>query len=243
MNILRPENFRGRPVIAGLSTRAGVPPDKPLGMNLSYNVGDNPDAVRRNRDAFFGALGIVEHELAIPGQVHGNTILKVDHPGHYPDCDGLITACNRLFLCITIADCIPVLFFDPRSMSVGAVHSGWKGTVAAIAQAGIREMTAQFGASAEDILAYVGPGAGACCYEVGEEVARKFDERFVRRGSPPIVDLKGSIVDQMLKAGCKRENIEVSPACTVHEPEYHSFRRDGSSSGRMMACIGLFRPN
>ncbi len=241
MIVLRPEIFRDHGVIAALSTRGGTTRDDPIRMNLSFNVGDNPEMVRNNRALFFGSLGVGEEELAVPGQIHGTTVLTVDHAGHFPDTDGLITSHARLFLCITFADCVPILLFDPVSNSVGALHSGWRGTVSSISSTGIREMARQFGADAANVLAYIGPGAGPCCYEVGEEVAKKFDSRFVRRGEAITADLKGSIVDQLLHSGCRRENIEVSPACTVHQPEFHSYRRDGGRSGRMMACIGLFR--
>jgi len=241
MTVLRPRIFPKNEVLAALSVRDGSLPEDPFGMNLSFNVGDNPETVRRNRASFFGGLGINEDELAIPRQVHGTTIRRIDRPGSYPNTDGLITASTGIFLCVTFADCVPILLFDPEKKCIGAVHAGWRGAAGEIVALGIRALAQDFDTKPRDVLAYVGPAAGACCYEIGDEVARRFDERFVHRDSGTTVDLKGVLVDQLLNEGCMRGNIETSSACTIHELQYHSYRRDGPKSGRMMACIALLR--
>jgi hypothetical protein len=89
--------------------------------------------------------------------------------------------------------------------------------------------------------AFIGPAAGGCCYEIGEEVARRLDSRFVLRdGSRLRADLKGANAAQLEEAGIPVGNIEVHPGCTIMEPEvFHSYRRDGKRSGRMMAVIGI----
>ncbi len=239
MSIVRPALFRDPGVLVALSTREGPGPDTPRRMNLSFNVGDDAEQVRANRSLFFGTLGIREDELAVPRQVHGTNIVRVDAPGPVPDTDGLITSRNRIFLCISFADCIPILLFDPMTRTIGALHSGWRGTAGRIAEVGVRRMEEEFGVKADNLLAYIGPGAGACCYEVGEEVAGRLEARFVRHEPKLAADLRGAIVAQLIDAGCCPENVEASPACTIHDLRFHSFRRDGDLSGRMIACIGL----
>jgi copper oxidase (laccase) domain-containing protein len=91
------------------------------------------------------------------------------------------------------------------------------------------------------MTAYLGPCAGACCYEVGGDVAARFDERHVRRSHGKwFADLRAANLAQLLAAGIREEAIEVSTGCTIHDvTTFHSFRRDGSKSGRMLGVIGL----
>lgn len=239
MIVLRPALFPQGKVLAALSTRGEPGEAGAMGMNLSFNVGDEVSAVRRNRGVFFGGLGIAEDELAIPRQVHGDSVLHVTRAGEYLETDGLITSNPRVFLCITFADCLPLLLYDPVKHNVAALHAGWRGTALNIVGSGIKKMQQAFGSNPDDLLVYLGPGAGPCCYEIGEDVARRFDPQFVRRGDKLTVDLKGALISQLLTAGCRKERLEVSASCTIHELQYHSFRRDGRQAGRMMACIGL----
>ncbi len=113
-SIIRPFAFgQSAGITAGLSTRDGGPEGSPFGMNLSFNVGDNADLVTQNRARFFGALGIGMDELAFMQQVHGGTVTRVDTSGVYPACDGMITDQSRLFLCVTVADCVPIFMCGP----------------------------------------------------------------------------------------------------------------------------------
>lgn len=226
--------------VAAFSTRKGGGAF-PFGMNLSFKVGDDEEAVRANRELFFGSLGVGLHELAIPVQIHGAGIRRAAASGLYPDIDGLITDTKRVFLCVSVADCVPILLFAPERGAVGAFHAGWRGTAARIASSGVERMKSEFGAEPSSMQAFIGPAAGGCCYEIGEEVARRLDSRFVLRdGSRLRADLKGANAAQLEEAGIPVGNIEVHPGCTIMEPEvFHSYRRDGKRSGRMMAVIGI----
>jgi polyphenol oxidase len=243
LRILRPIELNTSGLLAALSTRVGGPPDSPFGMNLSFNVGDDPANVRSNRDAFLKAIRIKEEELAIPRQVHSATVLRADNPGPYPECDGLVTDKPRVFLSVSTADCIPLLIFEKEKRIVAAIHSGWRGTVAAIAVQGVKKMVEEYGADPHSMSAYIGPAASICCYEVSSEVASQFDPRFVRKlDGKQRVDLKGTVLNQLLSVGIPPASIDVSPLCTISEPAlFHSFRRDGARSGRMMSVIGLIR--
>jgi purine-nucleoside/S-methyl-5'-thioadenosine phosphorylase / adenosine deaminase len=240
--VLNPDIFAAHSeIIAAMSTRKGGSSLDPFGMNLSYRVGDDPDRVRRNREQFFGSNNIPLAALAIPGQIHGNNIQVVDAPGEYPDRDALITASREVYLCVTVADCVPILLYEPVARVIGAVHAGWRGTARNILASTIARMESEFGAHGRDLLAYCGPAAGVCCYVVGEEVAARFDRQFVsRNGDGTVVDLKSANRHQLLEAGVRQENIEISSACTITDSaNFHSHRRDRERSGRMMAVIGL----
>ena len=95
-----------------------------------------------------------------------------------------------ILLSVRVADCLPILLVDPRWRAVAAVHAGWRGTLARIAEKTVGVMRQIFGSNPRDLRAAVGPGIRACCYEVGEEVLAAFCGRFVQgekyfRAPPP----------------------------------------------------------
>jgi len=225
-----------------MSTRYGGVSPAPLGMNLSFNVGDDPENVRRNRSLFFDAVGVVPERVVYAGQIHSDIVQEAQSPGKLESCDALTTNQRDLYLAISVADCIPIFLYDPVGKCVAAVHSGWKGTEKGIVAKAIHEMTTRYGSKAGELYAVIGPGAGGCCYEVGEEVARKFPDEIVDRSGPgrPRLDLKRRNRDLLIESGVKSSSIETSADCTiVRMDRYHSFRRDGKVSGRMLGVIGL----
>ncbi len=113
----------------GMSTRLGGVGDGDFGMNLSFSVGDNEVNVKENRHRFLSSLGIGIEMLAIPRQVHGEVVRAVDGPGMFEQTDALITNSSNVALCVSIADCLPIFIFDPVTLSLAAVHSGWRGVV------------------------------------------------------------------------------------------------------------------
>jgi YfiH family protein len=92
--------------------------------------------------------------------------------------DGLITSTPGLLLGVKTADCFPVIVVDRTRKALGIFHAGWRGTVQRIVEKGIGEMRRQLGCQPENLLAVIGPGIGACCYEIGEEVENEFDSQF-----------------------------------------------------------------
>jgi purine-nucleoside/S-methyl-5'-thioadenosine phosphorylase / adenosine deaminase len=224
----------------GMSTRTGGVSPGPYGMNLSFKVGDVEANVRRNRELFFERMGVQPDRAVFAGQIHSANIVRVDSPGTYPDCDGLVTNLEKVFCCISVADCIPIFLFDPKEHVVAAVHAGWRGTAAGIASRAISVMGQEFHSKPHNIFAFVGPGAGPCCYEVGMEVASKFPREFTRTtGGKLTVDLKRVNSRQLMEAGLEEEHVETSTKCTICTSHLHSFRRDGPGSGRMMGIIGM----
>ncbi len=210
-------------------------------MNISYHVGDDERNVSRNRRIFLKALSVPEEALAIPQQQHTATVCVVNSPGRYDNCDALVTGVPGIFLSVSVADCTPIFLFDRKNNVVGCVHAGWRGTEQRIAENTLRTMVEQFNSNPADILAYIGPSANACCYEVGDDVAGKFDQRFiVRRGTRKYLDIKSANEDQLRTGGIPPSNIEKNTDCTICNPQlYHSYRRDRQRSGRMMGVIGI----
>ncbi|MCX6143139.1 MAG: peptidoglycan editing factor PgeF [Ignavibacteriales bacterium] len=224
-----------------MSTRVGGVSPEPLGMNLSYRVGDDPANVAENRKRFFEALGFMESGSAIPHQCHSSNIQIVSQPGEYDACDGLVTQTNDLPLIVSIADCLPVTIYDVAKAVLGLVHAGWRGTAQGIVAETVDLMVKQCGSSAGEMITYLGPSAGVCCYEVGREVAELFSlDQVEQRDDRLYLNLKKANCDQLLGAGVREENIEISPFCTICTPQlFHSHRRDRNKSGRMMATVSL----
>lgn len=239
---IRPAVFAGEAgLVAAVSTRQGGVSKDPLGMNLSFSVGDDEASVNENRRRFFSSLGIPVEGLAIPRQVHSATVARVGAPGAVAETDALVTNSPGVYLCVTIADCVPVLLHDPEHRAVAAVHAGWRGSAAGILSLALKLMRSAFGTRPGDLRAYIGPAAGGCCYEVGQDVAERFPEKYLadHRGSLRL-DLKAFNADTLREAGVPSSLIEVSPLCTITESHLlHSYRRDGPRSGRMMAVIGF----
>lgn len=241
-NVILQKIFYGYPELhSGVSTKIGSKRQTAFEMNLSYNVGDNPAIVDANREAFFSQLGISISELAIPHQVHSEEVRKVDHPGEYENCDALITNTSRVALVVTIADCVPIMLFDPIQKAIGIVHAGWRGTAKGIVKRAIEKMQVEFKTDTKNVIAFIGPSAGVCCYEVNEEVAVKFEKKTVNYNKTKIfIDLKKENALQLKQMGVAESKIEISTHCTICEQHlFHSFRRDGKRAGRMMAVICL----
>lgn len=231
-------------LLCALSTRLGGVSAGTFGMNLSFSVGDDPSAVQANRARFFAAAGVPENRVVFQRQVHGPTVRCVDAPGALDATDGVCTATPDLFLCVTIADCVPVFLYDPGIPAVGVVHAGWRGTVGEIARRGVEIMAETYGAVPSRMKAYIGPSAGVCCYAVGEEVWSRLPAScVVDEGGVRKADLKKANRDVLLTAGLVPDAVLVDPACTICGHElYHSHRRDAAASGRMMGVIGLRGP-
>jgi len=226
----------------GISTRQGGVGRDRYKLNLSFNVGDVLSNVRKNREIFFSKLDINQNQLAIPKQVHQDSVKRVFKPGVYKSCDALVTNEAGIFLVVTIADCLPILLYDPEIKSIGIVHAGWRGSMLRILEKTIRCMNIEFSSKTKNIITFIGPSVGVCCYEIGEEVARKFDSKYlIRRDNGNIhLDLKGFNKDILMLQGVSKQNIEISDYCTICNPNlFHSYRREGKKSGRMMAVIGL----
>src|SRR5215472_6871925 len=175
---------------------------------------------------------IDQTSMASLKQIHSDRVLTASRPGLAGEGDALV-ASPGVPVSIRTADCFPVLIVDKRTRAVSAVHAGWRGTAKEIVRKAVAAMREQFGAQPEDIYAVIGPGIGACCYEVGEDVAREFGR--TRAGHLDLLTLNRR---QLLLEGIPGEQIDAVGGCTYCEHElFHSYRRDKDQAGRMVSYI------
>jgi len=174
--------------------------------------------------------------LATLKQVHSAKCVSAEgRSGVLDRGDALLENTPGAVVAVKTADCLPILLVDECNRAVAAVHAGWRGTVAQIAEAAVSAMRDRFGTSPGDLHAAIGPGIGNCCYEVGPEVAAQFGGQ--GRGH---VDLAGANVRQLIAAGVTPERIYASNLCTMCRPgEFHSYRRDREAAGRLHSFAGV----
>lgn len=242
MFIIKPYIFNRFPeIISAVSTKVGLSREAPFCFNLSENVGDDKTIVSENRKIFFELLGLDSKQVVYQNQIHSDIITVVEKGENCGESDALITSNQNLTLIVTIADCVPILLYDPIKKLVGAVHSGWKGTANKILLKTINKLQEQFGSSPEDLVAYIGPSISPANYEVGIEVADQFDKKYVmQRNEKLFLDVSNSNYDMLIECGVKKQNIQKSELCTFEMKNlFHSYRRDGNLSGRSFAVICL----
>ena len=179
-------------------------------------------------------------DLAIPEQVHSTVVEFARFPGRHPAADGLVTTNSNILLTLKVADCVPVYLYESRKNMIGLVHSGWRGTVGKIVPNAIQLMQKN-GAETGEIRCFLGPAIGICCYEVGVEVAHKFDDeaKMKLEDRKWKVGLHDQISLQLASSGISEENIQTSDMCTYESRDCHSYRRDGDNVGRMFAFMEL----
>jgi len=185
--------------------------------------------------------------LATLRQIHSDKVLVADHAGLIGEGDALISSLPGLTLAIRTADCLPVLIADARNQTVAAVHAGWRGVIREVAPKAIETMARQFGSRPEDLTVVLGPSIGACCFEVGPEVAIQFTRLFPERQDLSVrtkIDLTEAIVRQLRRIGVPSGQIASSQLCTYCESRaFHSYRRDGEAAGRMISAIRVRETN
>jgi len=211
------------------TTRVGGVSEGPYAsLNLGRKSGDIPARVDENRRIACEAIGADVEKLALNYQVHSTRVLRAMAAQRGEQADGLWTDEPGLPILAMAADCLPIAIVrdDTSKPAVAVLHAGWRGLLDGIVAAG----TETLGGGA--VAAAIGPGIGPCCYEVGEEVAAPFRERFgndVVRESR--LDLWTSAERALRAAGVER--IDRFDRCTACEPEtFFSHRRDAGRTGR-----------
>lgn len=248
--LLRFQNLTSLPhVVHGVtSRRGGVSEGAFSTLNLSLSVGDRGEAVLENRRRVAAAFDRDESSMVTTWQIHGADAVLVEEVGDLgartPRADVLATRRQDVLLMQRFADCVPVLLASARAPAVAIAHAGWRGTLVGAAASAVQMLSEQCGAAPRDLFAAIGPSIGACCYEVGEEVAGRFDEfgpGVVQRRAPrPFLDLWEANRQVLIRAGVPEAQIEVSEVCTRCRADiYFSHRAMGFPAGRFGAVIGL----
>lgn len=231
-------------VTAAQSTRLGGHSQKPYdSLNLGKSTADDPGTVAKNRETFFGSLGIAQEQLVMSKQVHGNKVLVADRAGIHEGYDASVTNVPGVFLAVSVADCTPILIHDEKHHAVAAIHAGWRGTVGGIVKEALSLMQEHYGTQGKDCKAFIGACISYRNFEVGEEVAQHFtadQKSFDSNRNKYFVDLKKANAQQLMDFGLPKQNIEVSEFCTVaHNERFFSHRLEKGITGRMMAVIGI----
>lgn len=228
-------------------------------FNCSPFCGGKEADVRYNQALLRGELPQSFVEFVIPRQVHGTKIALIDNAflslsmeeqqAELDGVDALITAKPGFCICVSTADCVPLLIYDRKNQVVAAVHSGWRGTVDGITTKTLERMKEQFGTSGRDLSVIIGPCISLESFEVGEEVYAAFEEKGFDMSAISIwkpekkkyhIDLTAAITEQLCAFGVYEEYIECADICTfIRHEEFFSARRLGINSGRMLSGIML----
>ena len=226
-------------------------------LNLGFHVGDNQQTVIKNRRHLASALGICLNYFTFAKQVHkgGVKIITEELRGAgsvvqgkaIDESDALVSHVPNICLVVLIADCVPLLFYDPIKNVAGVAHAGWRGTLWQIAKNTIRVFQEGFGSLPGDIIVGIGPSIGPCCYEVGPEVIAQVEEAFyskeiyidrVTKQGKGFFDLWEANKAQLISAGIPERNIEVAKICThCRHDSFFSHRFQKGRTGRFGAGI------
>ena len=200
-----------------------------------------PTNGEHGRRAFAKNVGFDSRNLIVPTQTHSTNVNFFSSAGSIQNYDGVFTKKESKVCSIQVADCMPIYFAHSSEKVFGLVHAGWRGLVN-----GILDRSAilikEEGYHLSDFEIIIGPSIQNCCFEVGDDIINKFKIQFVT----PIhntgkyrVDLQMHALNDMQNIGFEKNNISISTDCTYCETEkYHSYRRDGENSGRMIGLIG-----
>ena len=237
----------------GFSTRTGGVSDGIFAtLNLGMKRGDERARVIENWNRFLDSAGIKNRSFVCGKQVHGSKVhiatasdLRPAYgKGFMNECDGYVTNLSDVPLAIFTADCVPLLLEDKVSHVAGAVHCGWRSTVADIEKNAI-DAFISLGSNPADIHAAIGPAIDRCCFEVGGEVidavrsliGQDASGYYTERGDKFMLDLRGVVCHRLIALGLDPKNIEKVGDCTMCNPQtYYSHRYSNGSRGSL-ACV------
>lgn len=243
-----------------ITTRSGGVSEGPYAsLNLGLHSGDESERVLQNRDILAVRLGVSRDRIITPRQIHADGIALLDttyfslsneaQAKQLSEADALITDRRGLYVAVSTADCVPLLFYAPDRAVVAAAHAGWRGTVKNIAGKTVRRMAEAYGCDPSQIRAGIGPSIGPDAFEVGEEVVEAFrlagaDLLRIAFRHPLTgrshINLWEANRRQLLRAGLFPSHIEVAGLCTfTHSDRFFSARRLGLACGRMWSGICL----
>lgn len=249
--------INGEPGLKMLFTtrRGGASNGRYESLNMGYSTLDDKKLIYENRAIVLNEFNLGIDRMVSSDQIHGIKVVEVtDFKKDYGECDGLFTVEKNTVLCMYFADCTPLFFWDAKKRAGGLVHAGWRGTCNGIGRESINFMAEKYGSRPEDITVIIGPSIGHCCFEVGTEVAREFEEKLDKKitsgnitlksktskESAPkyLINLKKINYNILTNCGISPDNILTHEICTCCRRElFFSYRRDNRDTGRM---AGLF---
>jgi YfiH family protein len=245
-------------VTAFSTTRnGGVSKGDYASMNCTPYTGDDIEAVQRNQQLLCTALHIEKEQLIIPYQTHSVNALVIDKEflqqnaekrnEQLQNIDALITQEKGVCLCVSTADCTPILLYDKKQQVIAAIHAGWRGSVNYIVRKTLEQMNRLYNTQGEDIFAAIGPCIGFDAFEVGDEVYDAFKQNdfpmeYISGWKPEThkwhIDLQMANSVQLIDFGVPTEQIDICDICTfTHYEKFFSARRLGIKSGRILSGI------
>jgi purine-nucleoside/S-methyl-5'-thioadenosine phosphorylase / adenosine deaminase len=259
---LRAFPFSSEQVTAVVTTRHGGVSGGVYGsLNLGGHVGDDPEAVAENRRRLAAALGV--DRLTIADQRHTDRVAIVttglagrghdgtaDSVAAFPATDAMITMVPGAALAILVADCAPVVLYDPVRRAAGVAHSGRAGTLRGVVPKTVGAMAAAFGTVPADLLIGIGPAIGAASYEIGQAEASQVTAVFGAAGTELLTpgrpghatfDLTGAIRRQLRTAGVSPGNVHDLAIDTRTATDDFFSDRAARPCGRF-AAVALLRP-
>ena len=224
----------------------------PYHFSLALHTGEDIVSIQKNRKKIKEHFKNRNLHFIVANQTHGVNIKIIDDvstqgwdslDSAVKDCDALISNRPNVILTVLTADCVPILLFDPKQKIVAIIHAGWRGTKSKILKRTIKKMSQNFDSEPNNIIAGIAPAIGRCCYEVDHDVAKYFTHianAFSQKNNKYMLDLPYINKMQLLEAGVKEENIEMSNICTAcNVDDFFSYRKEQGCSGRFMSMIGL----
>ncbi len=244
------ETFPHSVTQAVFTRRGGVSPAPWNSLNVGGLVGDDIAHVKENRIRSFHALGRNPASIFDVWLVHSTDVICTREPRDLNEppiqADAILTDNPAVTLYMRYADCVPLMFHDPKKGVIGIAHAGWMGTVKCMAKVAVEKMRSQYACKPENIIAAIGPSIGVDHYEIGPDVITRVQDAFGEdaerllesRGGRIYLDLWMANHIQLQAAGVER--IEVAGVCTAcHLDDWFSHRAEKGKTGRFGALIGL----
>lgn len=201
--------------------------------------------VKANRKTFLDKLDLKSTDVVETAQVHGSLVLALNEENAkmwkskvVTGIDGLVNDQVDASIMIRVADCVPVVLYDPESHSCAAVHVGWKGAVAGVHLKALELMMERYEANPRTMYSWFGPCAQACCYRSKEEPKQKGDAAWKpyikKRKGEWVVDIPGYVSQTLLDAGLTKKRMTVSDHCTIESETMHSLQSGTMTSTNLV---------
>jgi hypothetical protein len=235
---------------AVFTRQGGVSPAPWESLNVGGGIGDDPDRVRENRYRSFAALGRTRESIFDVWQVHSADAVYAAAPRPleepYRKADIILTDHPEVTLFMRFADCVPLLFHDPRRGVAALAHAGWLGTVRGAARAAVQAMQSYCGSHPADILAAIGPSIGRDHYQVGPDVVQQVRNSFGQQADALLFPINGSLHFDLWAANrllleaagvTKIQTAEICTACNLQD--WFSHRAEQGRAGRFGVLMAL----
>ena len=214
--------------------------------NMSFRFGKKRE-VLKNREKFLTKLNIDLSRCVVMHASHSEKVLFVDSSDGSVDVDGSITKKKNLYLLLLIADCLPIILYDPKKEILGLVHAGWRNTDNRIVEKAVKKIIQEFGSKPSDIKVAIGPAIHKESYIFDDLLQKNSKEwrKYVKklRDGRLSVDLIGYTKEQLTIFGINPNNIFNSGVDTAKDQRFYSHYRDSRSnagdSGRFVCVVGL----